>query len=73
MIQFNPCMNMMWWCLPRFDNEEINLFTWQAQHTHEQLLYLWYLLTKQLDVTTDPEKSEMQLVPWYFHSILTEG
>ena len=33
--------------------------------------YLRYLLTKQLDLTTNlPEK---QFVPWYFHPILNEG
>ena len=35
--------------------------------------YLPYLLTKQLDVTTNLEKPEKQFVPWYFHSILNEG
>jgi hypothetical protein len=35
--------------------------------------YLCYLLTKQLDVTTNLEKLEKQFVPWYFHPILNEG
>ena len=33
--------------------------------------YLRYLLTKQLDLTTN--LSEKQFVPWYFHPILNEG
>ena len=29
--------------------------------------YLRYLLTKQLDVTTDPEKPKKLFAPYYFH------
>ena len=66
-------MNVMRWCLPRFgdgNSNNIGLFTWQAQHMSN---YLCYLLTKQLDVTTNLEKPEKQFVPRYFHPILNEG
>jgi hypothetical protein len=51
-------MNVMRWCLPQFDdgtniNTSSNLFTWQA---HQMSNYLRHLLTKQLDITTDPLK-----------------
>ena len=35
--------------------------------------YLRHLLTKQLDITTNPEKPEKRFVPRYFHPILKEG
>ena len=72
-IQF---MNVMRWCLPQnFDdgtntNTKTDLFTWQAQRMSN---YLRHLLTKQLDITTDPEKPEKRFVPRYFHPILNEG
>ena len=47
--------DVMQWCLPRFDDGETDLFTWQA---HRMSNYLRHLLTKQLDVTTNPEKPE---------------
>ena len=44
-------MDVMRWCLPRFDDGETDLFTWQA---HRMSNYLRHLLTKQLDTTTNP-------------------
>ena len=41
-------MNVMRWYLPCFDNEETDIFTWQAQRMSN---YLRYLLTKQLNLT----------------------
>ena len=50
-IQF--IMDVMRWCLPRFDNGETDLFTWQAQQIMSN--YLRHVLTKQqLDITTNP-------------------
>ena len=74
-------MNVMRWCLPQFgdgknnnnNNNNIGLFTWQAQHIMSMSNYLCYLLTKQLDVTTNLEKPEKQFVPRNFNSILNEG
>ena len=68
-------MNVMRWCLPRFDdgtntNTSSDLFTWQAQRMSN---YLRHLLTKQLDITTNPEKPEKRFVPRFFHPILNEG
>ena len=34
--------------------------------------YSQYLLIKQLDVTTDPEKAKKRFAPQYFHTILKE-
>jgi len=61
-------MNVMRWCLPRFDDGETDLFTWQA---HRMSNYLRHLLTKQLDVTTNPP--EKRFVPRFFHPLLNEG
>tara|TARA_B110001452_G_C14882242_1_gene308404 strand:- start:7 stop:303 length:297 start_codon:yes stop_codon:yes gene_type:complete len=41
-----------------------------AQHMSN---YLRYLLTKQLGVTTNPERLEKRFVSRYFHLILKEG
>ena len=66
-------MNVMRWCLPRFDdgtntNTSYDLFTWQAQRMSN---YLRHLLTKQLDTTTNPP--EKRFVPRFFHPLLNEG
>ena len=65
-------MNVMRWCLPKnFDdgtNTTSDLFTWQAQRMSN---YLRHLLTKQLDITTDPP--EKRFVPRFFHPLLNEG
>ena len=68
-------MNVMRWRLPRFDdgtntNTSYDLFTWQA---HRMCNYLHHLLTKQLDVTTNPLKPKKRFVPHFFHPILKEG
>ena len=52
------------WCLPRFDdgtntNTSYDLFTWQAHHMSN---YLRHLPTKQLDITTNPEKPEKRVI-----------
>ena len=62
-------MDVMRWCLPRFDNGETDLFTWQAQQIMSN--YLRHVLTKQLDITTNP--LEKRCVPRFFHPILNEG
>ena len=67
--------NVMRWRLPRFDdgtntNTSYDLFTWQA---HRMCNYLHHLLTKQLDVTTNPLKPKKRFVPHFFHPILKEG
>ena len=62
-------MDIIRWWLLCFDNGETDLFTWQAQQLSN---YLHHLLTKQLDVTTNPEKPEKRLVPQFFHPILND-
>ena len=64
--------------MPRFDvdgnvaddgnGEEIGLFKWQAKQMSN---YLWYLLTKELDLTDD-DQPEKQFKPRFFHPILEE-
>ena len=63
-------MHVMRWCLSRFDDGETDLFTWQA---HQMSNYLRHLLTKRLDITTNPLKPEKRFVPRFFHPILNEG
>ena len=48
-------MGVMRWCLPRFDDGETDLFTWQAQQMSN---YLRHLLTKQLD-NNKPTREEI--------------
>ena len=63
--------DVMRWRLPRFDDGETDLFTWQA---HRMSDYLRHLLTKQLDdITTNPLKLEKRFVLRFFHSLLNEG
>ena len=60
-IQF---MNVIQWCLPCFDNRtnantSFDWFTWQAQCMSNSL---WYLQTKQLDITTNLEKPKRRFL-----------
>tara|TARA_B110001450_G_scaffold59508_1_gene56203 strand:- start:72 stop:323 length:252 start_codon:yes stop_codon:yes gene_type:complete len=45
----------------------------RGKQAHHMSNYLRHLLTKQLDITTNPEKPKKRFVPCFFRPILRDG